>query len=121
MNQRGSIHPELYLLKDFNDRVGADHDTWPSSVGPQGIGRMNENGQRLLELCCHRCLCITNTYFKCHKVSWRHPRSKHWHQLYLAITRQADLHFLLHIDTFFTVVAFTVQIVTLTTPSSAAK
>ena len=84
----------LYLLGDFNARVGADHVTWPSCLGHQGIGKMNENGQRLLELCCHHGLCVTNTYFKGkerHKVSWRHPRSRHWHQLDLVITRRADL------------------------------
>ena len=45
---------------------------------------MNENGQRLLELCCYHNLCITNTFFQnkaYHKVSWRHRRLKHWHQL----------------------------------------
>ena len=34
---------------------------------------MNEKGQRLLDICCHHGLCITNSYFKCkelHKVSW---------------------------------------------------
>ena len=60
---------------------------------------MNENGQRLLELCCHHGLCITNSYFKCnelHKVSLRHPRSCHCHQLDLVITRRADLSSILH-------------------------
>nr|KAG5691627.1 hypothetical protein BaRGS_023798 [Batillaria attramentaria] len=93
----------LYLLGDFNARVGADRDTWPSCLGHQGIGRMNENGQRLLELCCHHGLCVTNTYFKCkerHKVSWRHPRSQHWHQLDLVITRRADLSTVLHTRSF---------------------
>ena len=73
----------LYYLGDFNARVGADHKAW-KSISTHGIGKMNDNGQRLLELCCSHNLCITNTFFKCkdfHKVSWRHPRSKHWHQL----------------------------------------
>ena len=33
---------------------------------------------------------FTNTFFVTkpqHKVSWRHPRSKHWHQLDLVLTR----------------------------------
>jgi len=93
----------LFLLGDFNARVGADCDTWPSCLGHHGIGRMNENGQRLLELCCHHGLCVTNTYFKCkerHKVSWRHPRSRHWHQLDLVITRRADLRSILHTRSF---------------------
>ena len=49
-----------------------------------GVCRMKENGQKLLELWCHHGLCISNGYFECkelHKVSWRHPRSRHWHQL----------------------------------------
>ena len=31
-----------------------------------------------------------------HKVSWRHPRSKHWHQLDLIILRRAALKNVLH-------------------------
>ena len=55
---------------------------------------MNDDGQRLLELCCYHNLCVTNTFFQnkaCHKVSRRHPRSKHWHQLHLVITRRDSL------------------------------
>ena len=50
---------------------------------------MNENGQRLLELCTFHDLCITNSFHTKpqHKVSWRHPRSKHWHQLDLILVR----------------------------------
>ena len=42
---------QLVLLGDFNARVGADHESWPSCLGQFGIGKINENGQRLLELC----------------------------------------------------------------------
>ena len=84
----------VFILGDFNARVGTDHNTWPSCLGKFGIGRMNENGQRLLELCCHHNLCISNTFFNTkpqHRVSWRHPRSKHWHQLDLILTRRSSL------------------------------
>ena len=66
----------LYLLGEFNASVGSDWQAWPACLGHCGVGKLNENGQRLLELCCHRSLCITNSYFKCkelHKVFWRHP------------------------------------------------
>ncbi|XP_037804507.1 uncharacterized protein LOC119598887 [Penaeus monodon] len=56
---------------------------------------MNENGQRVLELCSYHDLCITNMFFatKPHRrVSWRHPRSRHWHQLDLVITRRPSLN-----------------------------
>ncbi|CAE1327547.1 unnamed protein product [Acanthosepion pharaonis] len=84
----------LYLLGDISVRVEADCDTWPSCLDRQGISKMNENRQRL---------CVTNTYFKFkerHKVSWRHPRSRHWHQLDLVITRRADLRSVLHTRSF---------------------
>ena len=90
---------QIVLLGDFNAIVGADHDTWPSCVGQFGVGKMNENGQRLLELCTCHDLCIANSYFRTkpqHKVSWRHPRSKHWHQLDLILFRRASLKNVLH-------------------------
>ena len=85
----------LFILGDFNVRVGADHSSWPSSLSHHGIGKMDENGQRFHELCCHHNLCITNTYHKTkpqRRVSWRHPRSKHRQQLDLAITRCSSLN-----------------------------
>ena len=41
----------IYMLGDFNARVGKDSSSWPVSIGKYNIGRMNENGQRLLEHC----------------------------------------------------------------------
>ncbi|XP_038062349.1 uncharacterized protein LOC119732818 [Patiria miniata] len=93
----------LFLLGDFNARVGADHESWPDCLGHFGVGSMNENGQRLLELCCYHQLCITNTFFQTkplHRVSWRHPRSKRWHQLDLIITRRETLNFVHFTRTF---------------------
>ena len=37
---------QLVFLGDFNARVGADNDSWTSCLGPFGVGKMNENGQR---------------------------------------------------------------------------
>ena len=90
---------QLYILGDFNTRVGAHHEAWPTCLGHHGMGKMNENEQRLLELCCHHGLSITNTFFgnkPWHKVSWRHPRWGHWHQLDLVITRRDALNNVLH-------------------------
>ena len=60
---------------------------------------MNENGQRLLELCTFHDLYITNSFFRTkpqHKVSRRHPRSKHWHQMDLILVRRAAIKNVLH-------------------------
>ena len=43
---------QLVLLGHFSARVGADNDSWPSRLGPFGVGIMNWNGQRLLKLYC---------------------------------------------------------------------
>ena len=85
----------LYLLGDFNARIGSDHFSQPRCIGHFGVGKLNENEQRLLELCSFHDLCITNTFFTTkphHRVSWRHPRSRHWHQLDLVITRRPLLN-----------------------------
>ena len=37
----------------------ADHDSWSCSICHFGVGRLNENGQRLLELCSYHNLCVT--------------------------------------------------------------
>ncbi|XP_069157011.1 craniofacial development protein 2-like [Procambarus clarkii] len=55
---------------------------------------MNESGQRLLEFCCRHDLFITNSFLDTkpqHKVSSRHPRSKHWHQFDLVLMGHCNL------------------------------
>ena len=89
----------IFLLGDFNARVGSEHSTWPECLGHFGVGKMNENGQIVLQLYSYHKLCITNTFFKTkplHNVSWRHPRSGHWHQLDMIITRKTALNNILH-------------------------
>lgn len=54
----------VYLFRDFNTWVGADRESWPRVSCHYSIAKLNENGQRLLELCCFRNLCVTNTYFQ---------------------------------------------------------
>ncbi len=92
------ITEHLFLLGDFNARIGADHNSWPRCIGHFGIGKLNENGQRLLKLCSYHDLCISNKFFStkpCHRVSWRDPRFCHWHQLDLVITRRPLLNCIL--------------------------
>ena len=86
---------EFYLFGDFNALIGADHDFWPLCIGHFGVGKLIENGQRLLEMCTFNNFCVTNTYFQSkpqQTVSWRLPRSRHWHQLDLIFARRASLN-----------------------------
>ncbi|XP_047485879.1 uncharacterized protein LOC125036961 [Penaeus chinensis] len=85
----------VILLGDFNARVGSDYEAWPSCLGKLNVGKVNENGQRLLEFCTRLNLCVANSFFQTkpqNKVSWRHPRSKHWHQLDLVLVRRSNLN-----------------------------
>ncbi|XP_014782439.1 uncharacterized protein LOC106877903 [Octopus bimaculoides] len=84
---------KILLLGDFNARVGKDHQLWKKVVGKDGVGNSNANGL-LLGLCSEHQLDVTNSFFRQRnrfKTTWQHPRSKHWHLLDYAITRQCDL------------------------------
>jgi hypothetical protein len=85
---------KIIVLGDFNARVGQDCVTWKGVLGGFGTGRVNANGERLLNLCNEHQLVITNSCFKhkqSHKNSWMHPRSQHWHLIDYIICRQRDL------------------------------
>ena len=85
---------DIALLGDFNARIGADADSWTSVIGRFGVGKINENGQRLLELCSLFNLSVASSFFKGSlrsKVTWMHPRSRRWHQLDHAIIRRRQL------------------------------
>ena len=56
-------------MGDFTAKVGADRGLLPTCIWHHGIGKMNENGPRLLELCCHYGLTITNTLFETNRVT----------------------------------------------------
>jgi len=83
------------LAGDFNARVGAEYDQWTGALGPHDLGKMNENGQRLLELCTNYNLALTITFFAGSlnsKVTWMHPRSRRWHQLDHIVVRRRQLN-----------------------------
>ena len=82
---------KLFLLGDFNARVGRDYTSWCKVIGPHGVGRENSNGTMLLSTCTQYNLVITNTIFQQsnkYKTTWMHPCSHHWHLLDYVIVRR---------------------------------
>lgn len=56
----------------------ADDQTWPIFLGQHGIGKLNDCGQRLLQLWVLHDLYVINIYIQAkaqHKFSWRSPRN----------------------------------------------
>ena len=95
-NNRIPASEHVYLLGDFNARVGADtvspgQDCW----GITALGSWMRMDRDSWSFCCFHNLRVTNTYFQNrdrHKASWRHPRSNHWHQLDLVITKAGSIN-----------------------------
>ena len=85
----------LFILGDFNARVGRDCWTWPRVLGHHSVRNGNSNGSLLLQTCSQHELVLTNTLFQQankYKTTWMYPRSEHWHMLDYVITRQRDVH-----------------------------
>ena len=89
---------DLVILGNFNAHIVRNSEAWPNCLSHIGVRKCNDNGKGLLKLCSYHELCITNTFFGTkphHRVSLRHPRSKHWHQLDLILMRWTHLKYFL--------------------------
>ena len=85
---------KLFILGDFNARVGRDFTVWKIIFGRHGVGSENANGSLLLETCVKHEQAVTNIVFQQankYKTTWMHPRSKHWHMPDYVLTRKRDL------------------------------
>nr|XP_022322870.1 craniofacial development protein 2-like [Crassostrea virginica] len=85
-------HDILLIIGDFNAKVGSSNKGYESVMGKHGIGKRNENGENLLELCQINNLVITGTIFPHkprHKISWISPDGKTENQIdHVLISRQ---------------------------------
>ena len=67
----------LFVMGDFNARVGGFHSIYPKCVGKFTHGTGNERGERLASFCTANNLSITNTFFQKRRIhSWNHPNGK---------------------------------------------
>ena len=87
------VNDKLFILGDFNSRVGKNVTAWQGVLGHHGVGNENANGTRLLTFCSQHELLVTNTVFQQankNKTTWMHPRSQHWHLIDFVLVRQRD-------------------------------
>ena len=52
------------IMGDFNAKVG--NETSRKTIGPFGLGKRNERGDRLIHLCEEKGLAVMNTRFDVH-------------------------------------------------------
>ena len=80
---------QLFIMGDFNARVGNLHSYYPSCVGKHTIGACNDRGLRLADFCALNNLYITNTFFEKRRLhTWNHPNGKNKGQIDFILSRQ---------------------------------
>ena len=64
------------LMGDFSAKIGMDNMGYEDVVGTHGLGQMNENGERFVDLCALNQLVIGGSIFphkRIHKATWISP------------------------------------------------
>ncbi|XP_025080471.1 craniofacial development protein 2-like [Pomacea canaliculata] len=77
-------HDLLIVMGDMNAKVGNDNTHVERTMGRHGCGCMNENGERLVELCTMYNLVIGGTLFphrNVHKLTWCSPNGRDRNQI----------------------------------------
>ena len=66
----------IIVMGDFNAKIGSDNRSYEEIMGQQGLGEMNDNGERFADLCASSGLVIEGSYFqhrRIHKATWVSP------------------------------------------------
>jgi len=64
------------LMGDFNAKIGSDNIGYEEVMGQHGLGIMNDNGERLADLCAVNKLFLGGSAFphrRIHKATWLSP------------------------------------------------
>ena len=64
------------LMGGFNAKIGKNNTGYKDIMGTHGLGEMNENGERFVNLCALNHLVIGGSVFphkRIHKATWRSP------------------------------------------------
>ena len=77
-------HDMVIVMGDLNVKVGGDNSNKEEVMGAHGIGTINDNGERLCELCSTNGFIITGTIFHhkdVHKATWKSPDGRTVNQI----------------------------------------
>ncbi|XP_073671663.1 uncharacterized protein [Paramisgurnus dabryanus] len=77
-------HDMMIIMGDLNAKVGNDNSNCERAIGKHGCGTMNENGERLIELCVTNNLVVGSTLFPhrdIHKLTWYSPNNRDKNQI----------------------------------------
>ena len=77
-------HDVLIVMGDLNAKIGEDNGGWEKVMGKHGLGRMNENGEKLAKFCGNNDLVIGGSLFKhrdIHKITWTSPNARDQNQI----------------------------------------
>ena len=72
-------HPErnvIIVMRDFNAEIGSDNRGYEEVMGQQGLGVMNDNGERFADLYATSDLVIGGSFFqhrRIHEATWVSP------------------------------------------------
>ncbi|XP_068701956.1 craniofacial development protein 2-like [Montipora capricornis] len=69
----------LIVMGGLNAKIGEDNKGWEKVMGQHGLGRMNENGERLATFCGNNDLVAGGNLFKhrdIYKITWTSPNAK---------------------------------------------
>ena len=81
----------LFIMGDFNCKVGNLHIDYPDAIGKHTVGKGNERGELLAEFCTRNNLVVTNTRFPKRKLyTWTSPDGSTRNQIDFIITRKSS-------------------------------
>ena len=82
----------VIVMGDLNAKVGDDNEGYETVMGREGLGDMNDNGERFADFCDLQDLVIGGSVFphkKIHKATWRHPNGINENQIdHIAYSRK---------------------------------
>ena len=82
----------LFIMGDFNCKLGQLHNTFPSAVGKHTLSTANSRGELLAQFCVKNNLLVTNTMFQKKKLfTWTSPDGKTRNQIDFILSRKLSV------------------------------